>query len=150
MTEHFEELKCICHLSYHCISLSMSCWSLPISSICTLDLSGDSWPHVGPSGVLPSPVKHLFVLYEDWGMLLHNPLVVLPRGALPKIYDGYVRPHWPPFSNRLSLNDPLFIFHILLSPNDPHFQNALSLNDPLFLEIFIGENGRHALTHFHQ
>ena len=41
---------------------------------------------------------------------------------------------------------PLFIFHILLSPNAPHFQNALSLNDPLFLEIFIGENGRHALT----
>ena len=63
-----------------------------------------------------------------------------------KICDGYVRPHWPPFSNRLSLNDPLFIFHILLSPNDPHFQNALSLNDPPFLEIFIGENGRHALT----
>ena len=49
-----------------------------------------------------------------------------------KISDGYVRPHWPPFSNRLSLNDPLFIFHILLSHNDPHFQNALSLNDPLF------------------
>ena len=38
-------------------------------------------------------------------------------------------PHRPPFSNLLSLNDPLFIFHILLSPNDPHFQNALSLND---------------------
>ena len=41
---------------------------------------------------------------------------------------------------------PLFIFHILLSPNDPHFQNALSLNNPPFLEIFIGENGHHALT----
>ena len=52
-----------------------------------------------------------------------------------KICDGYVRPHWPPFSNLLSLNDPLFILHILLSPNDPHFQNALSLNDP-FLEIY--------------
>ena len=48
-----------------------------------------------------------------------------------KICDGYVRPHWPPFSSCLSLNDPLFIFHILLSPNDPHFQNALSLNDPI-------------------
>ena len=59
-----------------------------------------------------------------------------------KICDRYVRPHWHPFSNRLSLNDPLFIFHILLSPNDPNFQNALSLNDPLFLEKFIGENGR--------
>ena len=46
-----------------------------------------------------------------------------------KICDGYVRPHWPPFSNRLSLNDPFLFFHILLSPNDPHFQNALSLNE---------------------
>ena len=49
-----------------------------------------------------------------------------------KLCDGYVRPHWPLFSNRLSLNDPLFISHMLLSPSDPHFQNALSLNDPLF------------------
>ena len=68
-------------------------------------------------------------------------------GYSPKIRDGYVRPHWPPFSNLPLLNDPHFIFHILLSPNDPHFQNALSLtdsilrnkrlslNDPLFKEI---------------
>ena len=49
-------------------------------------------------------------------------------GALPKIRDGYVRPHLAPISNLLSLNDPLLIFHILLSPNYPHFQNALSLN----------------------
>ena len=67
--------------------------------------------------------------------------------------DGYVRPHWPPFSNRLSLNDPLFIFHILLSPNDPHFQNALSLNDPLFwkyLSVKMGVMLSLNDTHFHQ
>ena len=67
-------------------------------------------------------------------------------GALPKNIWRVCAATLTPISNRLSLNDPLFIFHILLSRNDPHFQNALSLNDPLFLEIFIGENGRHALT----
>ena len=56
---------------------------------------------------------------------------ILPEESLPKICDGYVRPHWSPFSNLLSLNDPLFIFHTLLSPNDPHFQNAVSINDPI-------------------
>ena len=54
-----------------------------------------------------------------------------PGGHSLKIRDGYVRSHWPPFSNLLSLNDPLFIFHILISPNDPHFQNAVSLMTPL-------------------
>ena len=58
--------------------------------------------------------------------------VIVPVGHSLNICDGYVRPHWAPFSNRLSLNDPLFIFHILLSPNDPHFQNDLSLNDAHF------------------
>ena len=61
---------------------------------------------------------------------------LLPGGHSLKICDGYVRPHWPPFSNRLSLNDPLFMFSHLLSPNDPHFQNAPSLNDPLFRNIY--------------
>ena len=37
----------------------------------------------------------------------------------------------PPLSDRLSLNDPLFISLISLSRNDPHFENALSLNDHL-------------------
>ena len=58
--------------------------------------------------------------------------VCRPQGGHSlKIRDGYVRPHWPPFSNLLSLNDPHFIFHILLSLNDPHFQNALSLINPI-------------------
>ena len=68
-----------------------------------------------------------------------------PRGYSLKICDGYVRPHLPPFSNRLSLNDRLFIFHILLSPNDPIFKMLSHLMTP-FLEIFIYENGCHALT----
>ena len=57
------------------------------------------------------------------------------------------------FSIRLLLNDPLFIFHILLSPNDPHFQNALSLNDPLFkkyVSVKMGVMLSLNDTHFHQ
>ena len=53
-----------------------------------------------------------------------------------KIRDGYVRPQWPPFSNLLSLNEPLFIFHILLSPNDPLFKmlsHLMTLRNDLIL-----------------
>ena len=83
------------------------------------------------------------------------PVVAKPRGggALPKNMWRVCAATLTPFSNRLSLNDPLFIFHILLSPNDPHFQNALSLNDPPFLEIFIGEIAVMLSlndTHFHR
>ena len=54
---------------------------------------------------------------------------------------------WPPF----------YFSHFALTYNDPHFQNVLSLTPlkcsltewPPFLEIFIGENGRHALTEWH-
>ena len=105
------------------------------------------------SSSVASPVcKHC------WPTHMHSPVTgyvitdVGGGGHSLKICDGYVRPHWPP-------GDPhfqtachwmtLFIFHILLSPIDPHFQNALSLRPnelTPFLEIFIGENGRHALT----
>ena len=55
-------------------------------------------------------------------------------------------PHWPPFSNRLSLNDPLFIFHILLSPNDPIFKMLSHLMNPLFFRNIYRWKWRHALT----
>ena len=55
----------------------------------------------------------------------------------------------PPFSNRLSLDDPLFIFHILLSLNDPHFQNALSLFKK-YLLVKMGVMLSLNDTHFHQ
>ena len=63
-------------------------------------------------------------------------ITVYPGGHSLKICDGYVRPHWPPFSNRLSLNDPLFIFHILLSPNDPIFKMLSHLMTPFFRNIY--------------
>ena len=77
-----------------------------------------------------------------------------------KICDGYVRPHWPPFSNRLSLNDPFYFFIFCSHLMIPIFKMLSHLMSwPPFLEIFIGENGCHALMlslklndalHFHQ
>ena len=61
-------------------------------------------------------------------------------GALPKNMWRVCAATLTPIFKPPVTEWPLFIFHILLSPNDPYFQNAL------FLEIFIGENGRHALT----
>ena len=57
-------------------------------------------------------------------------------GRYLKICDGYVRPHWPPFSNHLSLNDRLLIFHSLLSPNDPIFKMLSHLMTPFFRNIY--------------
>ena len=87
--------------------------------ISLLFISVWTWPQNGIYVVISSLFPHMQHVSAARG------------GHSLRIRDGYVRPHWPPFSNLLSLNDPLFIFHILLSPNDPHFQNVLSLNDPI-------------------
>ena len=87
--------------------------------------------------------KDIFFILSLLILLLWSVLVSSSSSSSPgggghslKIRDGYVQPHWPPISNRLSPNDPLFIFHILLSPNDPHFKMLSHLMTPFFRNIY--------------
>ena len=70
--------------------------------------------------------------------------MIKARGHSLKICDGYVRPNWPPFSNRLSLNDPFLFFTFCSHLMTPIFKMLSHLMTPFFRNI--GENGRHALT----
>ena len=86
-------------------------------------------------------IHFCFVLFCSWvtptSLFTHFWTTTLPRagggGHSLKICDGYVRPHWPPFSNRLSLNDPLIHFALTY---DPHFQILSTSMTPFFRKIY--------------
>ena len=91
-------------------------------------------------------VVHNRCLFNDSQLVKMKKVYSLTRGEghSLKICGGYVRPHWPPFSNRLSLNDPFSFFTFCSHLMTPFSKCSLTLTP--FLEIFIDENGRHALT----
>ena len=76
--------------------------------------------------------------FQIWGLAnwkFPNLGLVSRERALPKNMWRYVRPHWPPFSNRLSLNDPLFNFHICSHLMTPIFKMLSHLMTPFFRNI---------------
>ena len=131
--------------------------SVPIRNLVHSDCGDVVFPEIGsswwtrwrhPIWRLPIQDELIIDFVKFVGPLVLVHCVTSPYargGSLHKKCDGYVRPHWPPFSNRLSLNDPLSIFHILLSPNDPIFKMLCHLMTPFFSNIYF-KNGRHALT----
>ena len=85
-----------------------SCSSIYLSLLDVLQFVLSKWWWCGPGGTLP---KNMWRVCAATLTPIFKPPV-------------NVRPHWPPFSNRLSLNDPLFTFNILLSPYDPTFSKC--------------------------
>ena len=77
-----------------------------------------------------------------------------PGGTLPKnMWRVYVRPHWPPFSNRLSLNDPFLFFTFCSHLMTPIFKMLSHLMTPFFRHIYRWKwaSCAHWIdAHFHQ
>ena len=82
-------------------------------------------------------VVHNRCLFNDSQLVKIKKVYSLPRegGHSLKICVGYVRPHWPPFSNRLSLNDP-FSFFTFCSHIMTPFSKCYHLMTPFFRNIY--------------
>ena len=96
------------------IDWSMAIYDWSISSMDTAVIS------LGPTLCIIITLNHKHSMSDGRG------------GHSLKICDGYVWPHWPPFSNRLSLNDPFLFFTFCSAPNAPIFKMLSHLMTPPF------------------